>query len=115
MHRHLLFAALAVKKGFVGSGELAAGLNVWLQQPDRPLAGVLCQLDRLDAAQIRTLESLVDSWAAEFETLETQRPLATVSWSDKPAIETIAYLGERSPVGGDSLRYKVLRPHARGG
>ena len=41
MHRHLLFAALAVKKGFVSSGDLAAGLNVWLQQPDRPLAGVL--------------------------------------------------------------------------
>src|SRR5437879_11718006 len=117
MHRHLLFAALAVKKGFVSSNDLAAGLNVWLQQPDRPLAEVLCQLDWLDAAQIRTLESLVDLQAAEFETLATQGPVATASWPDKPSIETTAYLGERSPVvtGGGSPRYRVLRLHARGG
>ncbi|MFL5339154.1 MAG: protein kinase domain-containing protein [Gemmataceae bacterium] len=133
--RNLLFGVLALQMNFVDRDGLIAGLNAWAAAKDRPLGGILLDQGRLTPAQCRALDAVLELHleqhqndaqlslkalaaattvgprpddVADFELQTSLRSLSTVS--------SVTARGDAAPPperGGS--RYRVLRPHARGG
>jgi serine/threonine-protein kinase len=137
----LLFGLLALQTGLIDQAALVAAFHAWTQDKARPLADHLVALGRLDATHRPLLEGLAavhlarqagdaeKSLAALPAGRSTQERLAQLG--DPDIDETLAHVGSGSSqhdgdrdrtatysVGSatsDGQRFRVLRPHARGG
>jgi serine/threonine-protein kinase len=136
---HLLFGLLALQNGLIDQGQLVAAFQAWSRDKSRPLADHLVSRGDLDADDRVAVDALVarhlkrhggdaeKSLAAIPAGRSTRETLGAVD--DRELHATIAHVGsaatepdaERTTtyaVGtttSDGLRFRVLRPHARGG
>ena len=136
--RDLLFGLLALQNGLIDQVQLVAAFQAWTRDRARPLAGHLAARGDLDPDQRAGVEAMVGlhlkkhggdatrSLAAIPAGPSTRESLAALG---DPAIEqTLTRLGPGSDadpdrtasyaVGtatADGQRFRVLRPHARGG
>lgn len=133
--RNLLFGVLACQMDFITREQLVAALNAWVLDKPRSLSEILVQHGALAEAQRRLLEPLVEQHVMDHGN-DPQRSLAAVSSvsgiheqlqrvADADVQHTLNFLGSeagrldgptRRPEGNvEGARYRVLRPHARGG
>jgi serine/threonine-protein kinase len=141
--RDLLFGLLALQNGLIDQSQLVAAFHAWTREKSRPLADQLVALGHLDAAHRPLLEGLAAAHLARHGG-DAQKSLAAIpagrstreslAQLGDPDIEgTLAHVRSRSTqrdgeadadrtatysVGtatSDGQRFRVLRPHARGG
>ncbi len=142
---HLLFGLLALQNGLINQGQLVAAFQAWTLDKSRSLADHLVGRGDLDAPRRSVLEALAlvhlqahggdvqKSLAAVSAGKSTQESLARIGGPEVEATLTRAGVNpdagtERSladidrtftySVGtstSDDQRFRVLRPHARGG
>ncbi len=142
--RHLLFGLLALQNGLIDQVQLVAAFQAWTLDKARALADHLLALGHLSEAQRAVVEAMADLHVAKHGDLKrslaaipagrsTHESLAQL---DDPDIEgSLAQVRSQSTrqhgeadadadctasysVGSatsDGLRFRVLRPHARGG
>ncbi|MFO0954091.1 MAG: tetratricopeptide repeat protein [Isosphaeraceae bacterium] len=141
--RNLLFGILALQMDFVTRDALVAGMNAWVLAKDRPLGQILQDQGALDPRDRALLEPMVarhieraggdaskslavlsgasdarDAVAA-VDDPDVQASLAAVGArravgaADGPVMSAASFSG--SGPGSSSGRFRVLRPHARGG
>ncbi|MGO9467671.1 MAG: protein kinase domain-containing protein [Isosphaeraceae bacterium] len=134
--RNLLFGLLALQNSFIDRDALLAAFNAWLADKSRPLGAILCARGALDGPRHALLEALVgehlrlhggdpDRSLAALElggsTRETLRSvgdpdldasLAHAGSFSTNVDATDIFAGRSTSSGG---RFRVLRPHARGG
>lgn len=140
-NRDLLFGLLALQNGLIDQSALVAAFQAWTLDKSRPIAEVLVARGSIDPGERALLEGLADRHRSRHGG-DTERSLAALNpgRSDReclatladPDIErTLARFGpgpiadgddvDRTaahPAGtaqGDHQRFRVLRPHARGG
>ncbi len=143
--RHLLFGLLALQNGLIDQAQLVAAFQAWARDKARPLAAHLYARGDLDDDQCAAVETMVAlhlkkcggdverSLAAVPAAASTRVGLAGVSDTDLgtslvrvgPGHGTADRNGPADPdltadyaVGtatSDGQRFRVLRPHARGG
>jgi serine/threonine-protein kinase len=143
--RNLLFGLLALQNGLIDQGQLVAAFQAWTRDKGRGLADHLIGRGELDGEQRALLEGLVaqhlkkhggdaeQSLAAIPAGRSTRESLARIGDPDLGG--TLAHIGSSSPQhrdeGGtetdrtatysvgtatsDGQRFRILRPHARGG
>jgi tetratricopeptide (TPR) repeat protein/tRNA A-37 threonylcarbamoyl transferase component Bud32 len=137
--RDLLFGLLALQNGLVSRDQLVAAVGAWTGAPGRALAALLVEQGALDPAGRDLLRALADrhlhahggdperSLAALDLSRSTREGLAEAGGPDVEA--TLAHVGSGSVEPGadrtatyavgaataDGRRFRVLRPHARGG
>jgi eukaryotic-like serine/threonine-protein kinase len=141
--RNLLFGLVALQNGLIDQAQLVAAFQAWTRDKDRLLADHLVGLGYLDRAHCPLLEGLAalhlarhlgdaqQSLAAIPAGRSTQESLARIGDPDLGA--TLSRVGSRPTqhdddgdadrtasysVGAatsDGQRFRVLRPHARGG
>jgi serine/threonine-protein kinase len=142
--RDLLFGLLALQNGLIDQVQLVAAFQAWTREKSKSLADHLLTLGHLNKAQRAVVEAMADLHVAKHGDIErslaaipagrsTQQSLAQLG---DPDIEgTLAQVrfqatdqdgeADNDPdhtatysVGSatsDGLRFRVLRPHARGG
>ena len=138
----LLFGLLALQNGLIDQAQLVAAFHAWTRDKGRPLAGHLVDRGDLDAEQRGLLEGLVAqhlkkhggdaerSLAPIPAGRSTRESLAQLGDPDIDAT-SLAHLGRPTDRAGDDAdrtatyavgsatsdgqRFRVLRPHARGG
>ena len=136
--RNLLFGLLALQNGLIDQARLVGAFQAWTLDKGRPLAEHLVAMGHLDADDRAAVEALVArhlkkhggsterSLAAIAAGPSTRKSLAAIG---DPEIEhTLAHIGSGSDADADhtasyavgaatsdGLRFRVLRPHARGG
>src|SRR4051812_38213122 len=139
--RNLLFGLLALQNGLINQGQLVAAFQAWTLDKARALADHLVGRGDLDSDDRSAVEALVArhikkhggdvgrSLAAIPAGRSTRESLARI---DDPDVDgTLAHLGSVSTQHGedadrtasysvgtatsDGQRFRVLRPHARGG
>ncbi|MFO0891593.1 MAG: protein kinase [Isosphaeraceae bacterium] len=139
--RDLLFGLIALQNGLIGQGELVAAFQAWTRDKARTLADHLVGRGDLDADDRSAIEALVArhlkkhggdverSLAAIPAGRSTHESLAQLGDTDIEA--SLAHLHPASTQAGDDAdrtssysvgtatsdgqRFRVLRPHARGG
>src|SRR5262245_33175584 len=138
--RDLLFGLLALQNGLIDQARLVAGFQAWTLDKARSLADHLVALGHLDPDDRSAVEALVARHLKKYGDVE--RSLAAVpagkstrerlaSLADPVLEATLSHVGSGSaPTDGDvdrtrtyrvgtatsdGLRFRVLRPHARGG
>src|SRR4051794_15657933 len=140
--RHLLFGLLALQNGIINQGQLVAAFQAWTLDKARSLADHLEARGDLIGTRRALLEGLVEVHL-EAHGGEVEKSLAAVS-ADKSTRERLARIGDPAinatlghvatvhlstedgdadrttsyAVGSatsDGQRFRVLRPHARGG
>jgi hypothetical protein len=137
--RDLLFGLLALQTVLINQAQLFAAFHAWTQSRDRPMAQILAEQGAISAACLPLVEGLVmehlrrhgddpeRSLAAIGVGRSTRECLAQLG---KPALDaSLVNVGSASThldadrttsysVGtatSDGQRFRVLRPHARGG
>ncbi len=138
--RHLLFGLLALQINLVDQDQLVAGFRAWSRDKTRPLAEHLKALGHLDDEQCAGVEAMVGlhlkkhgdaekSLAALPTGPSTRARLAAVSDPElSGAVDRLASGSTPTEAGPDATvtysvgsatpdgqRFRVLRPHARGG
>jgi eukaryotic-like serine/threonine-protein kinase len=140
--RHLLYGLLALQNGFINQGQLVLAFQAWTLDKTRGLADHLEARGDLTGAKAALLEALAavhleahggnveKSLAAVSAGKSTRERLARIGDPDIEA--TLGHVGQAtSPIEdgdpdrtgsyavgtatGDGQRFRVLRPHARGG
>jgi eukaryotic-like serine/threonine-protein kinase len=139
--RDLLFGLLALQNGLINQGQLVAAFQAWTLEKARALADHLVDRGDLDADDRSAVEALVArhlkkhggdlerSLAALPAGRSTRESLARVGDAEVEA--SLAHLGPGSTLAdgdadrtasyavgaatSDGQRFRVLRPHARGG
>jgi serine/threonine-protein kinase len=139
--RNLLFGLLALQNGLIDQVQLVAAFQAWTRDKARPLADHLVSRGDLDPDDRSAVEALVArhlkkhggdvgrSLAAVPAGRSTRESLAGIA--DPDVGGTLAHLGSASTQHGeeadrtasyavgeatsDGQRFRVLRPHARGG
>jgi tetratricopeptide (TPR) repeat protein/tRNA A-37 threonylcarbamoyl transferase component Bud32 len=136
--RNLLFGILALQMDFIGRDDLIAAVNAWVLEKSKSLGQVLLDQGKLAPPRLQLLEALVDehlrahagdpqqSLAAlssassvrqalqEVADADVQASLAhVVATAESSAEGTVNY--RSAAEGAPGLRYRILRPHARGG
>ena len=139
--RDLLFGILTLQIGLIDQGQLVAAFQSWARASDRPLADHLTTRGDLDAEQRAAIEAMVALHLKKYAG-DAERSLAAIPASDSTR-EHLARLGDAQTEGSvvhpglastqagegsdrtatygvgsgtaDSQRFRVLRPHARGG
>jgi serine/threonine-protein kinase len=140
--RNLLFGLLALQNGLIDQGQLFAAFQAWSRDKDRAIADHLIGRGDLDADDGAVIEALVARHLKKYGG-STEKSLAAIAPGRStceslarirdPAIEaTLARVADRTAVsdGGDpnetstcsvgsgtsdGQRFRLLRPHARGG
>jgi eukaryotic-like serine/threonine-protein kinase len=140
--RNLLFGLLALQNGLINQAQLVAAFQAWTLDKARALADHLVALGHLNGAQKVVVEAMADLHVAKHGDLE--RSLAAVS-AGRSTHESLARLGDPDIEGtlaqvrtrsteqdgeanadrtasysvgtatSDGLRFRILRPLARGG
>jgi tRNA A-37 threonylcarbamoyl transferase component Bud32 len=139
--RDLLFGLLALQNGMVGRDQLVAAFGAWTAS-DCPMADHLAEQAKLGADERALLAALVENHLKRHGN-DPERSLAALDLNRStreslanaggPAVEaTLAHVGSGSGADGDGdadrtatyavgtatsdgQRFRVLRPHARGG
>jgi serine/threonine-protein kinase len=135
--RHLLFGLLALQNGLIDQGQLVAAFQAWTRQKQRPLAEHLIERGDLEPDQRSLLDAVVamhlkkNGGDAE-KSLAAVQPgrltVASLARLNDPEVErSLVHLGRASTdaertrtyaIGtatADGQRFRVLRPHAKGG
>jgi serine/threonine-protein kinase len=140
--RDLLFGLLALQNGLIDQVQLVAAFQAWTRDKARALADHLISLGHLNGAQRAVVDAMADLHVAKHGDVE--RSLASIP-AVRSTRESLARLGDpdiegtlahvRSPSTGrdgeadpdrtstysvgaatsDGQRFRILRPHARGG
>jgi serine/threonine-protein kinase len=134
--RNLLFGVLALQMDFISRDALIKAMNSWVLEKGKPLAQILVEQGALAAERRRLLEPLVDEHVKQHDD-NIERSLAAVPLAPavRHALRAVAdselqaslnslgatpdrvldLTGPYQPPPSDGSRYRVLRPHARGG
>jgi serine/threonine protein kinase len=135
--RNLLFGILAVQMDFVSRDALIAGMHAWVLAKHRPLGEILVEQLALSAAHRELLEPLVDAHLRGHGN-DPARSLAALGSSAAPALGALQQLqdgdvqaslrqiaGTMNTDGNPNRtlpeppaarpRFRILRPHAKGG
>jgi serine/threonine-protein kinase len=132
--RNLLFGILALQMDFVSRDALVRGMNAWVLEKGRPLGDLLQEQGALSAEHHALLEAMVQahlkahdndpqrSLAAVSSVGSVRRDLEQITDSDLHAtlsrVSADPYSTRAESAGtptSSGLRFRVLRPHARGG
>jgi serine/threonine-protein kinase len=133
--RNLLLGILAVQMDFVSKDTLVAAMNAWILDKGKSLGQILRDLGHLSGDRLELLEALVrehlkahqddpqQSLAALSAVSSVRQALLPIQDADVQA--SLAVSGSGEPACGPTvdypsadaagLRYRILRPHARGG
>jgi tetratricopeptide (TPR) repeat protein/serine/threonine protein kinase len=137
--RNLLFGILALQMDFITRDQLVAAMHAWVLAKDRPLGQVLAAMGALRDDEGDLLDALVQKHLRRHGNAE--RSLASVSSlrsvrhdleqiADSELQDSLAHVsaareegadpwGTRTPSVGTptsaGLRFRILRPHAKGG
>jgi serine/threonine protein kinase len=137
--RDLLFGLLALQNGLIDQAQLVAAFQAWTRDRDRSLAEHLMARGDLDADDRSAVEALVARHLKKHGN-DTEKSLAAVS-AGRSTREDLAALGDPeldatiahvqsgsqppdtdrtvtygiSSASAEGQRFRVLRPHARGG
>jgi hypothetical protein len=132
--RNLLFGVLALQNDFVTRDELIDAMNAWVLAKEKPLGDLLQERGFLKQYERDLLEALVafqlgrhdgdvdKSLVALSSGSDVRQALAAVADADVQA--SLAHCGAAHKectvstvdfVGPGGFRYRVLRPHAKGG
>ena len=136
--RNLLFGILAVQMDFISRDALVAGMNAWVLTKDKPLGEILVKQKALAADRRTLLEALVQehlkqhgndaekSLAAvssvgevaddlrQIKDPDVQASMVHVAVPRRPADPYATYQSVGSSTSSGS-RFRILRPHAKGG
>ena len=142
-HHDLLFGLLALQNGLIDQGQLVAAFQAWTRDKVRPLAEHLIARGDLDAEQRAGIEAMVALHLKKHGG-DAERSLASIP-AGRSTRESLARIGDpeigaslghvgsahRSTEDGDAddrtasfsvgsatsdgQRFRVLRPHAKGG
>jgi len=140
---NLLFGLLALQNGLIDQGALFAAFAAWTRDKRRPLADHLVELGHLDAPRRAAVEAIacvhvqaLGGDAGKSLTVLTVGPSIreTLSRAGGPEVEaTLGYVGSApgstrdedgldrtgtyavGPATSGGQRFRILRPHARGG
>src|SRR5438874_13314320 len=141
--RNLLLGILALQMDFVSRDQLVAALHAWVLAKHRPLGDLFAEHGALDAGIRALLDALVAKHL-ERHGGDPQRSLAALSsvpptlkqelaaLPDAEVRQTLVHLsaagatdtGAAPPTlpgaavptaGGPAVRYRILKPHAKGG
>jgi WD40 repeat protein/serine/threonine protein kinase len=140
--RNLLFGILAVQLGFVSQDSLIEGMKRWLLDKQRPFGDILRDQGHLSDDRIQLLTALVAEHLNQHDD-DAQKSLAAISsipptlkqdlasLPDDDVRHTVEYIGSRPPTppsrrsktsrpqaasaSPSPIRYRILRPHAKGG
>ena len=137
--RHLLFGLIALQVGLIDQSQLVAAFQAWARDKARPLAEHLIDRGGIDADDCLAVEAMVArhltkrgddverSLAAIPAGRSTCKGLAsigepaieasltcvgTATGDDQEADRTTSYAAGMAT--GNGVRYRILRPHARG-
>src|SRR6516225_6029425 len=139
--RHLLFGLLALQNGLINQAQLVAAFQAWTLDKARDLAAHLIGLGHLNHAQRAAVEVMADLHVAKHGDVEQSLGAISAGRSTRESLaqlgdpdigETLGHVGsghgstedgdhDRTTsfsVGSatsDGQRFRVLRPHARGG
>jgi serine/threonine protein kinase len=135
--RNLLFGILAVQSGFCTAQQLVEAMSAWTLAKDRPLGDLLLEGGALKPDEHELLAALVAKQLAKHggdveKSLAALTPTPRVAaalrrLADEDVQRSLAALtvprgvdpdrtrAFESGSAGGSVRYRVLRPHARGG
>ncbi len=143
--RHLLFGLLARQTGIINQGQLVAAFQAWTLDKMRNLADILLARGDLNAVQRGLLEGLADQHLQKHGDVEKSLAVvpanrsarASLAALGEPEIEATLARVARSENGpakdaldddpdrtaglslgaatSDGQRFRILRPHARGG
>jgi eukaryotic-like serine/threonine-protein kinase len=143
VEKDLLFGLLALQVGLIDQAALVAAFHAWTQDKARPLADHLVALGHLDAAHRPLLEGLAAAHLAR-NGGNLEQSLAAIP-AGRSTRESLAQIGDPDMTGtlarvgsgvsrqdgdsdadrtatysvgaatSDGQRFRVLRPHARGG
>jgi eukaryotic-like serine/threonine-protein kinase len=136
--RNLLFGILALQMDFIARDTLIAALNAWVLEKQTPLGQILCKQGALSESRHALLEALVQehvrqhdgdptkSLAALSSLGSARRELEAVA--DPELQATLDHLTQPTEADADATRsmqvgqstsagarFRILRPHARGG
>ena len=137
--RNLLFGILALQNNFINREALLAAFTTWVVEKQRPLGEILCEQGKLTQLQDELLRALTEQHVKQHGN-NPERSLAAVSsvgsmrdelrkLGDPQLEASLAAVALRPPGAdpyatilpstcdwaGHSLRFRVLRPHAKGG
>ena len=136
--RNLLFGILALQLDFIGREDLIAAMNAWVLEKSKPLGHILVEHGKLAQERLQLLEALVQEHLKQHAG-DAQKSLAAVSsigsvheeltrLRDADIEASLAHVAvARSPEDPNSThseltarsmpgtRFRILRPHARGG
>jgi len=136
--RNLLFGILALQMDFVSRDQLIAAMNAWVLDKSNPLGAVLVEQKALDANRQVLLDALVQEHLKQHDN-DPQKSLAALSPnpSVRQELEQVAdadvhaslvhipvaaaddpFATRSHSVGiptSSGLRFRILRPHAKGG
>jgi serine/threonine-protein kinase len=130
---NLLFAVLALQNELVAKDDLLAAMNAWGLEKHRALADLLVERRALAVADRQLLDGLIKRQLKKHGTAEKSLAAVPVSSWLKQQIKSVCHpdleqsvahlgAGDDSNVtvshitrDSDGLRYRILRPHAKGG
>ena len=138
--RNLLFGILALQMDFIARDALVAAMNAWVLDKAKPLGQILAEQGALDSDNRVWLEAGVERHLAKHNN-DPQQSLAALSSvgsarrhleqvADPDVQASLAHVSLAAADGRDSFatrqpsvpppplegsRFRVLRPHARGG
>jgi tetratricopeptide (TPR) repeat protein/tRNA A-37 threonylcarbamoyl transferase component Bud32 len=136
--RNLLFGILALQMDFISKDALIAALHAWVLDKAKPLGQILHEQGRLARERRQLLEALVEehlkahqddaqqSLAAVSPTAALRQELQAIADDEVQASLAQVPAGARDQASstvsfhaageaGPESRYRILRPHARGG
>ncbi len=130
---NLLFAVLALQNELVGRDDLLAAMNAWGLEKQRPLGDILVERGALLHEDRQLLDGLIERQLRRHGSAEKSLAAVPVSSSVKEQLRSLcppdlqASLAQLNAGADDpyatascartegGLRYRILRPHARGG
>jgi len=135
--RDLLFGLLALQVGLIDQDQLVAAFGAWSRSRGKTLAEILAERGSIDEESRRLLAAMAEKQLRVHDG-DVEKSLASLAagpptldglaaLGDADLTASITLLGTRAPsrrataarsadlVAGDGRRFRVLRPHARGG
>ena len=130
--RNLLFGILALQMNFASRDGLVAAMNAWVLNKNKSLGDILFEQGEMSDNQKRALDALIEQHLAAHENSVERSVYALGAASSVRALftpvgdfdlqATLAKFELPSPettrvyeAGDQGGRYRILRPHARGG
>jgi serine/threonine-protein kinase len=134
--RNLLFGVLALQMDFISRDALIKAMNAWVLEKGKALAQILVEQGSLAAERRSLLEPLVEEHVKQHNNkLEQSLAAVPLAPAVRHALQVVAdpelraslhslgatpdraldLTGPYQPPPSDGSRYRILRPHARGG